>query len=396
MNTAVERLRNLSDLGFEVAMDKIKSKRQDKVFVSDTPYTPICLIDEIIDCELKLQQNLDINICVLYTIEMAFRLAYRGCDNISIYLLEEDIEIEKYCNVFGFKYCIIEEGKKDMEKKFDLVIGNPPFSKNVVEDKNTKGKSVQIWPNFIRWSDELCEDNGTIALIHPNNWRDIGDPYNLWNLMTSKQIEKINMFTTKDSRDFFNIELKFDYVVSKNMPKNDVTTVVYSNGIKQEIDLDDKDFLFSAYIEELESIIAEDGEERVKLLHDSTYHTQNNGKIIMSKEKTDEFKYPCVYIVKNNGGATYWYSNEDKGHFGIPKVIFANGLYSCMADKTGEYGLTQFAKAIVDTVDNLEKIKQAMESKEFIKLISAVSCNKNSYDHKLIRLLRKDFWKDFV
>jgi len=202
------------------------------------------------------------------------------------------------------------------------------------------------------------------------------------------------MYTIKDSRNFFNIELKFDYIVTKNVSRHENTIISYSNNIKQEINLDTKDFLFSAYIEKLENIIAKDGEERIEMIHDSKYHTQN-GKHL-SKEKTEEFKYPCVYIVKNDGTLTCWYSSENKGHFGVPKVIFAQGLYSTFIDINGKYGLTQFAKGIVDTKENLPMIKKAIETPEFINLISVVSCNKNSYDHKLIRLFRKDFWKEFI
>lgn len=138
-------------------------------------------------------------------------------------------------------------------------------------------------------------------------------------------------------------------------------------------------------------------EERVQLLYSkSAYHTQKNN---MSKEQTDEFKYPCVYTIGIKGNINLWYSNTNQnGHFGIPKVIWTNGrCSSVIIDYTGEYGLTQFACAIVDDIDKLPLIRQAMLTDKFIKLIkNNIGLDTQRYNHQLIKLFKKDFYKDFI
>ena len=80
-----------------------------------------------------------------------------------------------------------------------------------------------------------------------------------------------------------------------------------------------------------------------------------------------------------------------------PKVIFANGASGVVIDYNGDLGLTEFAYAIIDEVENLENIKNALLSEKFIKKVMNF---KNSlgdkYNRKIIATFRKDFWKEFI
>jgi hypothetical protein len=101
-------------------------------------------------------------------------------------------------------------------------------------------------------------------------------------------------------------------------------------------------------------------------------------------------------MVKTTGEPILWYSNRnDRGHFGLPKVIFASGVGSgIFVDKKGEFATTEFASSIVDDdINILEKIKAALSSDKFLQLIGKTGSDK--YNRKIISLLRKDFWKDF-
>jgi len=81
------------------------------------------------------------------------------------------------------------------------------------------------------------------------------------------------------------------------------------------------------------------------------------------------------------------------------KVIWSNGriksIGSCI-DYDGEYGLTQFAYAIVDEKDKLEYIKKAFDSKRFRKLMELCAVGQLTINYKIIKLFRKDFWKEFI
>lgn len=117
----------------------------------------------------------------------------------------------------------------------------------------------------------------------------------------------------------------------------------------------------------------------------------------MKNNNNDGFIFPCVYTISQGKGVSVWYSNINKGHFGIPKVIWTNGRGSPIIDDEGIYGLTEFAYGIVDEKKNLQKIKDAMISNDFINLMRYVIFKKNNkYNYKIIRLFKKDFYKYFI
>lgn len=91
-----------------------------------------------------------------------------------------------------------------------------------------------------------------------------------------------------------------------------------------------------------------------------------------------------------------FYLVSRSGHFGIPKVIWSNGLGTYpIVDKKGIYGLTQFSYAIVDDVHNLKLIKNAMNNETFIELMNYVKFTNNKYNNKVIALFKKDFYEQF-
>jgi hypothetical protein len=119
----------------------------------------------------------------------------------------------------------------------------------------------------------------------------------------------------------------------------------------------------------------------------------------MSKTKTEEYKYPCVYTVNSKSEPTFFYSSIQQGHFGVPKFIWSNGSISSIGsyvDMNGDYGLTQFAYAIVDKQKNLPKIKKVFDSKEFRNIMELCAVGQISVNYKVISIFKKDFWKVFL
>ena len=100
---------------------------------------------------------------------------------------------------------------------------------------------------------------------------------------------------------------------------------------------------------------------------------------------------------------TFTYSNvnrfkgEHRGHFGFSKVIWAQGSSGVIIDKNGEFGMSEFSAAIFDDVENLENIKKALQSEKFIKDVMLFKNGLgNKYNNKVISMLKKDFWKEFI
>ena len=116
----------------------------------------------------------------------------------------------------------------------------------------------------------------------------------------------------------------------------------------------------------------------------------------MSKTKTEEYKYPCVYTVNSKSEPSFFYSSIKYGQFGVPKFIWSNGRISSIGsyvDINGDYGLTQFAYAIVDKPENLPKIKEVFDSKDFRNLMELSTFGQGHINYKVISIFKKDFWK---
>jgi hypothetical protein len=64
-----------------------------------------------------------------------------------------------------------------------------------------------------------------------------------------------------------------------------------------------------------------------------------------------------------------------------------------IVDETGEYGLTEWARGIVETPDNLPILKAYLDSPKFENLRSAIQIDSTRFNIKIACKFKKDFWK---
>jgi hypothetical protein len=276
-------------------------------------------------------------------------------------------------------------------EKCDLIIQNPPYQKSV------EGNNIDkpIWHLFVDKSLNILNENGKMIMVHPSGWRMIKTFLNTKSELLKRNIKFLKMHSFRSGQELFDAAINFDYYYLENSNYEKETEVVCEDGANIILDLSSIPIIPSENIVEISSLFAKNGEEKVQLLSNSSYH---HTREYVSKNQTNNNKYPCVYTVRSNNTPTFkWSSVNDRGHFGIPKVVFGNGASGVLVDKNGEFALTQFAYAIVDDIENLESIKKVLESEYFVKRIMLF---KNSlgdkYNRKLISNFRKDFWKEFV
>jgi hypothetical protein len=276
--------------------------------------------------------------------------------------------------------------------KFDVVLGNPPYQE-VTGAANAKA----IWPKFVEKSFDICKEGGYVSLIHPSGWRDVkGNFSNIKSLLKRKNIKYLNLNDFNTGKEVFGVGTNFDwYVVENSENKKNVTKINTIDNVDIDFNLNDISFIPSGMLDIFHNLVANEGEEMVNLISDSTYHTQRN---YICKNMTNEFRYPCVYSITQKDGLKFVYSNTNsKGHFNKPKVIWSNGLGTYpILDINGEYGLSEFSYAIVDEPENLQLIKKVVESDIFINLMSYVKFTNNKYNRKIMSTFRKDFWKEFL
>ena len=274
---------------------------------------------------------------------------------------------------------------------FDAIIGNPPYQVKVGPKK-----TQPIWNRFVKkLIDELCED-GFMTLVHPSGWRDPNGTFrDVYDKIRGKNLIYLNMNSFEKGKEVFNQGTNFDYYLLQNNDKQQPVKIVDIYDKAYTVDLVKWSFIPSGKFDTYGKVLSLNGEEKVDVCHDySAYETR---KKWISREKKGDFQHPCCYTVTKRDGMKCYYSSKKKEHFGIPKVIWSNGLGTYpVVDEKGDYGLTQFSYAIIDEKENLNNIKRSLESEEMIKLMECARLTNNKYNYKVIALFKKDFWQSFI
>ncbi len=278
-----------------------------------------------------------------------------------------------------------------MSKKFDVVIGNPPY-----QDTNGAARSKAIWPNFVKLGLDVLVEGGVLSLIHPNGWRIPSGRFSkVRELLLNNNMKYLYTADFEEGQKVFKAGTSFDWYVLTKKEYGGVTALNNIKGEEGKYNIIELDVIGNHSQELLNSITTDDEDERIDYIYHTKYHTQRD---YISKEKTDTHKYPVVYTITTRDGAKFTYSSRnDLGHFGETKLIWSNGMgTNLIIDEDGEYGLNEFAFAIGGDVEYLEKVKAAMESEKFLELMSAIRFNNNKYFSKVIETFKKDFWTQFV
>jgi hypothetical protein len=296
-----------------------------------------------------------------------------------------------YCNKYRLNY---NEGNTldlDIKEKwgidgFDAVIGNPPYQSSC----GNKGRGNTLWDKFAEISLEkwLCKE-GYLLFVHPQGWRQIDNKTG--KLLLSKQILYLNMNDVNEGRKVFGCSTTFDYYVLQNAyPFKESIINDYKN---KEYSFDLKNIVFIPNHSILDITNYLDYKNENGIISDQNSYEPR--KKWMSKEKTEEFKYPCVYTINKNNELSLRYSNTNtKGHFGITKFIISNGS-GFHKDIEGKYGLTQWAYYIKCKKENMDDIERCFQNPDFLNIIDAVKLTSNKYNYSVLKYLKKDFWKEF-
>ena len=282
--------------------------------------------------------------------------------------------------------------------KFDVIVGNPPYQ----PPSEKKGLRNILWDKFVKKSLELLKEGGYLCMVHPSGWRGMGqDGREVKALLSSRQMNYLELHNEKDGLKTFGAETRYDWYVVQNKAAISATTIKGQDGEQVSINISKLPFIPNGMFDEVMSLIAKDGEEKCQIINNSSYHHQRHeAGEWMSKDKTEKYKYPCIYSISKEGVPSLWYSStNERGHFGIPKVIFAGGRISSanyIVDAIGEYAMTEFATGIVDSTPNLPRIAAAMRTEKFKRIMEMCAVGLLAINKDILKCFRKDFWKQFV
>jgi hypothetical protein len=280
---------------------------------------------------------------------------------------------------------------------FNAVIGNPPYNSS-----GDTGTGNTIWQDFVKKTlTEWLIPNGYTVLVHPPGWRkpntEKGKFTKLFELMTKQnQMVYLEIHGIKDGQKVFNCGTRYDwYVIEKtNQYKN--TSLIDEDGKQNEINLSELSWLPNSNILEINKILAKNDGERCPIIQSMSAYEPR--KKWMSSKETPEFKYKCVHSTPKSGIRYMYSSVNDRGHFGISKVIFGDsGIYNPVIDMDGKYGMTQHSMAIrVDDLEEATYIGKVIESDKFDKIIKSCLYSSYAIDWNIFKEFKKDFWTEFI
>lgn len=277
---------------------------------------------------------------------------------------------------------------------FNAVIGNPPYNSS-----GNTGTGNTIWQLFTKKAlDEWLLRKGYLVFVHPSGWRkpcyQKSQLKGLFNLMTTDNYMMcLSIHGIKDGQRIFKCGTRYDFYVIQRTDKINKTIITDEVNNTCEILLSDYEWLPNRNIEKVLNLISNNKENNLRAFMDSSYHAIRD---YVSDTQDDTFKYPLVHSTPKSGIRYKYSSRNDKGHFGIPKIIFGEaGINHVVLDIDGQYGMTQGAIGIViDTKEEGEIISKALMTDEFKDILNSCSWGNFRIDWQLITFIRKDFWRE--
>jgi len=118
----------------------------------------------------------------------------------------------------------------------------------------------------------------------------------------------------------------------------------------------------------------------------------------ISKTQTEMNNLPVVHNMTKKDGLGFVYSSEDKGHFGVSKVILSFGQFQYpYNDFKGEYGMSQICYGLkINSKEEGDKIVEAINSAKFKEILKYTKWSTFQTDWRMFKEFKKDFWKEFI
>jgi hypothetical protein len=272
---------------------------------------------------------------------------------------------------------------------FDAVIGNPPYN----DDSGNKGKGHTLWDKFTLVSiNTWLKLNGYLVYVHPRTWRQIN--HKILEIFKKYQLHYLEIHNVEDGIKTFKCSTTYDWYILEKKEKYTNTKIKDEENKINNIDINNWSFIPNKMFDKIQKITEINNNNTL----DVNYYRSNYGadKKWVSKIKNDEFKYPVVYTINKSSVLSLRYSNTNKNDmFNKSKFIFSNGAgFYC--DKIGEYGLTQWSYCIYDNKDVLQNIEKAFRSNEYKKIIESIKLDSSNYNINVMKLFKKEFWKEFI
>jgi len=145
--------------------------------------------------------------------------------------------------------------------------------------------------------------------------------------------------------------------------------------------------------EKITKLLKKENEESCEIVYSRS--DCDSRKTYISKELKEEYPYIIIHTTARQGIRYLYSSRNDKGFFGISKVIFGDsGTYNAVLDLKGEYGLSSHSIGIkVYNENEGNELLVYLKSEEFLDIIKSCIWSSYGIDWNLFKYFKKDFYK---
>jgi len=280
-------------------------------------------------------------------------------------------------------------------KGFDLVVGNPPYQEKTLGIRKGGYGGRAIWEKFVtRTFNNFVIKNGFVIYVHPAGWRK--PEHKLFSEFKKRQLIYLEIHPEEDGQKIFRSSTRYDWYILQNKNKYKNTIIKDEKNMIHEVNISKYEWIPNYNFETIEKILCKNMNNACNVIYSrSIYGTD---KKWVNKIKSDEFKFPIIHCMNQNG-IIYVYSNiKNKKHFGIKKVILNFGRYQYpYNDFEGKYGMSQITYGIkIKSKKEGEQIVKAINSKKFKEIIKATKWSTFITDWRMFKYFKQDFWKEFI
>jgi len=231
----------------------------------------------------------------------------------------------------------------DMSKKFDVVIGNPPYQ------ATQRSADKKLWPIFVAKSFDFVTNGGLVALVTPISW--IKGFKNTRRLLQSKNVFYVEL----DANEHFSVGIDIGYFIATNSDYQGSTAI---NG--DTYDISDDDNLVFTYEEEI-----------VKNICDKVLNYSNKLPIQFDNGflNTQTHEESGAFSVLHSGGKILRTNNQPEGMDILKVVLPFSATYTSMfitTKPTGMLNACYYAKSN----DDAEQVTAFLKSKIMVLVAS--------------------------
>ena len=291
----------------------------------------------------------------------------------------------------------MRDDARDVNRKFDIIIGNPPYNSGGIRAKTTENikhnKEVQesaktIWPQFVENSLLILKTNtGYLLFIHPASWIGFkGANGEIFKKIQIKYLRYYNLVTAHRLFGNKSGKIPLTYYVLQNTNTTDDTTI-FDNATEQneEFNIYKYNFVPTESISLWKKILA--FTKKYGNLIDNYSSVKASPNVV--KDISSTSKYPIISIVNKVVIVQYSDTNNNKNN--DKKLLLANSsmgypIYDYLGIMYPE-GVDQFILYSDNNEKELKQLQHYFLTNLLFYLINITKTRQNFFDNKIFEVI---------